>query len=260
MADDLLITTEAAVRTLTLNRPESRNGLTLELNRRLVEAFEEAAADRALRCLILTGASGHFCSGVDLKSGGGPDLFEKVEERMRSHFHSIIRALRALPFPSIAQIDGACVGFGCDLALACDLRVAADRAKIGEIFVRRGLMPDGGGTFHLPRLVGLARALELMYTGETVDGTEAARIGLVNHAIPAAELEAETGRLAARIAAGAPIALRNIKRCVYAALDGDLEQALEGEVTGQAQCIRSRDFLEGVSAFFQKREPRFSGE
>jgi enoyl-CoA hydratase/carnithine racemase len=262
MSEELLVTTEGTVRTLTLNRPESRNGLTFSLNETLIARLRESAADPAVRCVILTGAGGSFCSGADLKSSAQTvgDPTRGMDQIMRTYFHGLIRAVRAVSVPTIAAIDGAAVGFGCDLALACDLRVCSDTAKLGEIFVRRGLIPDGGGTYHLPRLVGLARALELMLTGATVGAEEALRIGLVNRVVPAAELAAETRRLAETIAAGPPLALSHIKRLVYGALDGDLDQALEGEVGAQVECLRSRDFLEGVTAFFQKRAPVFKGE
>jgi 2-(1,2-epoxy-1,2-dihydrophenyl)acetyl-CoA isomerase len=149
---------------------------------------------------------------------------------------------------------------GCDLALACDLRLLSDRARFGEVFVRRGLMPDGGGTFTLPRLVGLGRALELMYSGEIIEAEEAARIGLGNRIFPAEEFEASVWEFARRLASGPPIAFRHIKSSVYASLAGDLDAALEREVAGQMECISSNDFFEGVAAFLGKREPEFTGK
>ena len=171
-----------------------------------------------------------------------------------------IRSLADNPRPTIAAIDGAAAGFGFDLALACDLRIASERAQLGEIFVRRGLMPDGGGTFMLPRLVGLARALELMLTGEMIGAEDALRIGLVNRVVPSSELAASVEAFAARLAAGPPLAFAHIKRAAYASLAGTLTEALDREARGQLALLASSDFREGITAFLQKRDPQFRGE
>jgi enoyl-CoA hydratase/carnithine racemase len=259
---ELLSADEGPVRTLTINRPETRNGLTIELNAALILAFEEASARPEVRVVILTGAGGHFCSGLDLKRamamGGGAR--EVLEERMRKYFHGLIRAVRACEKPVIALVDGSAVGFGMDLALACDLRVATDRARFAELFVRRGLMPDGGATWTLPRLIGLAKTLELMFTGDNVDAAEALRLGIVNRVAPAADAERICRELAASCARGAPLVHRRVKAAVYAALSSDFDAALEREVAGQMDLLQSLDFVEGVTAFFQKREPRFQGK
>ena len=256
---DLQLDDRDGVRTITLDRPGSRNALTTELCDRIAAAVRDVPAE--VRAIVLTGASGAFCSGLDLKDAmqrgftAGPDL----ERGLRESFHGAIRALVESDRPTIALVDGAAAGFGCDLALACDLRVASDRAVFGEIFVKRGLMPDGGGTWHLPRIVGLGRALELMLTGDLVPADEALRIGLANRVIPHAEVRARTHELAATIAAGPPLVHRAVKRAIYAGLDGDLAAALDREATGQLELLRSRDFGEGVTAFLQKRPPRFEG-
>src|ERR1700733_7196570 len=222
-----------AVRTITLDRPESRNGLTNEVGLELARAIRDATS----RVIVLTGANGAFCSGLDLKEamrrgiGTGPE----AEAAMRDAFHGMIRALIECGRPTIAAVDGAAVGFGCDLALECDVRIASDRASFGEIFVKRGLMPDGGGTFLLPRIIGLGRALELMFTGEIVTAEHAARIGLANRVVPAAELAAQVAELADRIAAGGPLSLRSIKESVYAGLDGTLSAALDRDGARQVE-------------------------
>jgi enoyl-CoA hydratase/carnithine racemase len=261
MSKDLLVTDDAAVRWIALDRPESKNGLTDEVNGQIIEALDGAQADRAIRAVVLTGKGGNFCSGLDLKAAasraGG---FDSAEEHMRKYFHGMIRAVRAVEKPVVALVDGAAVGYGADLAFACDLRLGTERTRFGEVFVKRGLMPDGGGTWTLPRLVGLGKALELMFTGDMIPADEALRIGLVNKIIPSAEAEAQTWAFAKRLAAGPPLVHSWIKRAVYAAQSTDLDAALENEVKGQMQLLRSKDFFEGVSAFFQKRDPQFKGE
>ena len=186
---DVLITDEAKVRWITLNRPETRNALTTALNQAVITAIQGAEAAGA-RVVVLSGAGGAFSSGLDLRVAAEEGMDPStIEGRMRSYFHGLIRAVRSCPLPTVAVVDGAAAGFGCDLALAADLRLCSDRARFGEVFVKRGLMPDGGGTWTLPRLVGLGRAMEMMLTGELVDAAEAHRIGLVNRVFPAAELE-----------------------------------------------------------------------
>jgi enoyl-CoA hydratase/carnithine racemase len=188
---------------------------------------------------------------------GGMD---NVEEHMRKYFHGLIRAVRRVEKPVVALVDGAAVGYGCDLALACDLRIGTERTRFGEVFVKRGLMPDGGGTWTLPRLVGMGKALELMFTGDLVNAEESHRIGLVTRILPSAEAEQQTWEFAKRLAAGPPLVHSWIKRAVYAAQSTDLDAALENEVRGQMQLLRSKDFFEGIAAFFQKRDPKFTGE
>jgi len=246
-----------AVRTITLDRPGSRNGLTLEVCRALRAAIEGTSA----RAIVVTGAGGAFCSGLDLKNAMRRGFVpgSQLARDMREAFHGVIHGLVAAPCPTIAAIDGAAVGFGCDLALACDLRVVSDRAVFGEIFVRRGLMPDGGGTYLLPRIVGLGRALELLYTGDLVPAERALAIGLANQVVAVDALAARAAELAARLAAGPPLAYREIKAAAYAGLDGSLDAALDREVAGQMALLGSRDFTEGVTAFLQKRDPKFRG-
>jgi enoyl-CoA hydratase/carnithine racemase len=261
MSTDLHVIDEAGVRFIALDRPESKNGLTDEVNGRIIDALDGAAADHALRCVVLTGKGGNFCSGLDLRAAaqraGG---FDNAEEHLRKYFHGMIRAVRRLDKPVVALVDGAAVGYGCDLALACDLRIGTERTRFGEVFVRRGLMPDGGGTFSLPRLVGVGKALELMFTGDLIGADEALRLGILNRVVPSSEAEAETWAFARRLAAGPPLVHAFTKRAVYGALSGTLDDALEIEGKGQMQLLRSKDFFEGVSAFFQKRDPKFTGE
>jgi enoyl-CoA hydratase/carnithine racemase len=259
---DVEVTNEAGVRWIALNRPESKNGLTDAVNQQLIDALDGAAADKAIRCVVVTGTGGNFCSGLDLKAmaAGAMGGFDNVEEHMRKYFHGLIRAVRRVEKPVVALVDGAAVGYGCDLALACDLRIGTERTRFGEVFVKRGLMPDGGGTWTLPRLVGVGKALELMFTGDLVGADDALKMGLLTRIIPSAEAEQQAWEFAKRLAAGPPLVHAWIKRAVYAAQSTDLDAALENEVRGQMQLLRSKDFFEGIAAFFQKRAPNFSGE
>ncbi|HEY1906573.1 MAG TPA: enoyl-CoA hydratase-related protein [Myxococcaceae bacterium] len=257
---DVLMTDEGRVRWITLNRPETRNALTTAVND-AVRAAIEGAPSAGARVVVLSGAGGAFSSGLDLRVAAEEGMDpETIESRMRTHFHGLIRAVRACPLPTIAVVDGPAAGFGCDLALACDLRLVSDRARFGEIFVKRGLMPDGGGTWTLPRLVGLGRALEMMLTGELVDAAEAHRIGLANRVYPAAQLEPAAWDFARTLAAGPPLVHRAVKAAVEAASHSSLEEALEGEVRGQLELLASADFQEGIVAFLEKRPPAFKGE
>ncbi|HWM87631.1 MAG TPA: enoyl-CoA hydratase-related protein [Kofleriaceae bacterium] len=261
MTEPVHVTDRDNVRWIQLHRPESRNALTIEINRELIAALQGAVAAGA-RAVVLSGASGHFCSGLDLKEAmrTGPRSPADMEHDMRAYFHGLIRAVRAVEAPVVAAVDGPAVGFGCDLALACDLRLVTERAVFGEIFVRRGLMPDGGGTFSLPRLVGVGRALELMLTGDSISGGDAVRMGLANRLLPPEAFEGAVWEFAIRLAKGPPLVMRRIKRAVYESLHGDLDAALEREAVGQLELLGSADFLEGVAAFLQRREPKFSGK
>lgn len=259
---DVRITDADQVRHIELDRPRSKNGLTRETNQAVIDAIAEANEHPDIRVILLSGRNGTFCSGLDLKAAmrAGPQSPEASHESIDTYFHGLIRALVSSPRPTIAAIDGAAAGFGADLALACDIRLMSERARFGEIFVLRGLIPDGGSTYHLPRLIGVGKALELMLTGDIIDAPYAERLGLCNHVYPTYQLMDEAWNLARRLAAGPPRAHRLIKECVRASLGGTLEDALVREREGQVQCLQSKDFFEGVAAFIGKRAPKFSGE
>jgi len=248
-----------AVTTVTLNRPAARNALDLVMRRELTAVLDEIEADAEVRVLILTGAGGHFCSGGDVKT-----MREKrhtaAEGRGRVELlNAMVQRLVSFPKPTIAMVDGYAVGAGSNLALCCDLIVASERAKFGELFWKIGLVPDGGGTWLLPRVVGLARAKELIFTADIIDAAEAARIGLVNRVVPLADLERTTQALAAKIAAGPPAVLKMAKHMVNRAATSDLASALDLEAFSQGIAIASEDHQEGLAAFFEKRPPRFTG-
>jgi 2-(1,2-epoxy-1,2-dihydrophenyl)acetyl-CoA isomerase len=256
----LIVEREGAVARLTLNRPHARNALTLALVDELAAALESLASDSAVRALVLTGAGGAFCAGADLKTvmSEGPDLRSNPEAHIE-RFHRVIRAIDRAPQPVIAAVEGPAAGFGCDLALACDLRVVAPSASFQEVFVRIGLMPDGGGTFLLPRLVGLGRALELMMLGEPVAGPRALELGIANRLAPEGGLQAEAMALATRLAAGPPLALARIKRAARDSLSGTLDDALRRECKGQGELLASEDSVAAVIAWSQRKPPTFQG-
>ena len=255
----LIVERAGAIATITLNRPDARNAIDLTMRRELVAALDDVEADEAGRVLVLTGAGGHFCAGGDVKSMRA-QRSTAAEGRARVELlNRMVQRLVDFPRPTLAMVDGYAVGAGTNLALCCDLVVASDRAKFGELFNKIGLVPDGGGTWLLSRLVGLARAKELIFTGEVFDAAEAARIGLVNRVVPVAELERVTRALAEKIAAGPPGVLRLAKHMVNRAATSDLAAALDLEAYSQGLAIASEDHQEGLAAFFDKRPPKFTG-
>jgi 2-(1,2-epoxy-1,2-dihydrophenyl)acetyl-CoA isomerase len=249
----------AGVLTLTLDRPDVLNALNRQLKEELLIAFTGAASDHGVRVVVLTGAGRAFCAGQDLTErleDGAPDLGTEVRER----YNPLILAMRGLDKPIIGAINGVAAGAGCSLALACDLRIAAEGASFILSFGRVGLVPDSGSTWFLPRLIGPGRAAELVFTSEPLDAAAAERIGLVNRVVPAGRLLEEARALGSRLAAGAPLALALSKLALQRSLESDLETALELEAQQQSVAGRSRDHAEGVAAFREKRPARFTGE
>jgi enoyl-CoA hydratase/carnithine racemase len=260
MTEPVLVTEiDGGVAVLTMNRPAVKNALDRALVAALGERIEAVGADTAVRAVVLTGAGGAFCSGADLKAAMADPSAHGGIERALDDYHRIIRAIVAAEKPVVAAVDGPAVGFGCDLALACDLRLVSERAYFQEKFVRIGLMPDGGGSLWLTRLCGPARALELLLSGDVVPAARAEELGLANHVVPTERLLDEARALARRFAAGPPLANAAIKRAVRAQLAADLDRALACEREGQLRLLRSADFAEGVAAWLGKREPRFTG-
>ncbi len=255
----LLLQRTGAVATITLNRPEARNAIDMTLRGELVAALDEVEADEAARVLVLTGAGGHFCSGGDVKTMRAR-RHSAAEGRGRVQaLNRMVLRLADFPRPTIAMVDGFAVGAGTNLALCCDLIVASDRARFGEVFWKIGLVPDGGGTWLLPRAIGMARAKELIFTADVIDAAEAARIGLVNRVVPAADLEGVTRALAERIAAAPPAVLRMAKHMLNRSATTDLAAALDLEAFSQGLAIAGEDHQEGLAAFFEKRTPTFTG-
>lgn len=257
--DSILLTIEHGVATVTLNRPAKLNAFAGDMRERLVSALDRVAGDSGARVLVITGAGKGFCSGGDvahmvaLKREQAP--FEALAPLLESG-RDVITRLAALPIPTIAAVNGVAAGAGCNLALACDLRLASDAARFGETFVRIGLHLDWGGAHHLPRLIGLGRALEVAWTGRLVDAEEAHRLGLVERLWPAAEFDREWRAFARRLAEAPATSVRAAKRTLRAASARTLSQTLAAEVAAQAACWASADSREGLAAFAEKREPR----
>lgn len=247
---------------VTLNRPERKNALNGDVLDGLRAAFDDVERRADDRVLVLTGAGDAFCSGADLADSGNAALFagghDAALQGMRT-FSSVALRLHRLSKPTIAAVNGTAAGAGCNLALACDMVVAASEARFSQIFVRRGLTLDFGGTWLLPRLVGLQRAKELAFLGDMVSAERAEAIGLVNAVVPGAELEGAAGELARRLAAGPPVALGLIKAALNDSLSMSMEEALEVENANQAACFRTADMAEAMRAFAERRPPKFTG-
>ena len=258
MTEGLRVEVDGAVATLTLDRPDALNALTVPVKVALREALESVAADRAVRAVILTGAGRAFCAGQDLAEREQPDA-APLDVELRERYNPIIRALRSMGQPMIAAVNGVAAGAGASLAFACDLRIAAEEARFVLAFGRIGLVPDSGATWFLPRLVGPAKAAELALVGDPVDASEALRIGLVSRVLPGDQLLSEARALAARLAEGAPIALSLTKEALQRSMTITLDEALDGEAKLQGIAGASSDHAEGLAALKEKRPPRFTG-
>lgn len=259
MSDGLRREVEGGIATLTLDRPEALNALTIPLKVALLDALEAVAADRTIRAVILTGAGRAFCAGQDLAERADPDA-PPLDVELRDRYEPIVRAMVALHQPIIAAINGVAAGAGASLALACDLRIAAESARFVLAFGRIGLVPDSGATWFLPRIVGSARAAEMALLNAPIDSAEALRIGLVSRVVTDADLLARAREMATTLSEGPPLAIAATKGLLAAAWTSDLEGALAGERAAQGMLGASRDHGEGLAAFREKRPPRFSGE
>jgi enoyl-CoA hydratase len=255
--ETLIVERRGAVALLTINRPEKRNALNAAVRRELTSAVEELSADAPVRVIVLTGAGEKaFVAGADIAEFAQRTPLEQRDAMTGSR---VFDAIAACPKPTVAMINGFALGGGCELAMACDMRVASDGARLGQPEVNLGIIPGGGGTQRLPRLVGTGQALRLILSGELIDAAEALRIGLVDVVHPAAELRERTMELAERIAAKSPVALRMAKDAVRASTEMPLGAGLAYETELFITCFASEDKREGVEAFLEKRAPEFPG-
>ena len=261
MYQTIILTTEGAIATIRLNRPERLNAFGGPIREEILSALDTIAADDRIRVLVVTGEGRGFSAGGDIFH-----LKQLRERKDEQSFRSILskgqmitRRFQALPKPVIAAINGPCAGAGFSFALGCDIRIASDMATFGPSFALIGLHPDWGGSWFLPRLVGSAKACELLFTGSMISAQEAERIGLVNRVVAHEQLMVSVNELADRMAKTAPGVLRLAKESVYRSLSSDLETAFARENEVQIECFYSEDFLEGLTAFVEKRKPLFKG-
>lgn len=257
-------TDHGTIATVVLDRPEVRNALLPSMVKHARRAVDALSADPAVRCIVLRGAGegkfAAFCAGADLRSAvlEDPQYLEKLETYL-DDFHGWIRSIWNSPKPVLARVDGGAVGFGCDLALACDLRIFSTHGYLQSSFSRIGLIPDGGGTATLARLVGLGVASQMIYLAEKVAADRAHALGLATHVVKPAELEAATFAFAAQLAAAPPLAFAEAKRALHASLAFSIDEVLGREREAQLRCLRSSDAMEGLLAWTEKRPARFTG-
>jgi enoyl-CoA hydratase len=256
--ETLLVERRGRVAIVTINRPEKRNALNIQTRTEGALALDELRDDESVGVVVFTGAGDKaFVAGADIAEFAGRTALTQRDVMLG---RSLFTAIDAFPKPVIAMVNGYCLGGGCELALACDLRIASETASFGQPEINLGIIPGGGGTQRLTRLVGEGKAMELILTGDIIDARTAFNLGLVNTVVPAADLEAKTMEIANRIAEKSPIALRMAKEAVKLASRSNLDEGLRREVDLFALCFSSEDKDEGVKAFLEKRKPSFKGK
>jgi 2-(1,2-epoxy-1,2-dihydrophenyl)acetyl-CoA isomerase len=250
------------IATLVMNRPDRLNALNNELAMAVNDALGRIARDESVNVVVITGAGRAFCAGGDLGAlGKGHQMgaTHELEPLLRAGMQMVLK-MRTMPQPVIAAVNGAAAGAGMNIALAADIRIAAEEATFGQNFSRVGLFPDYGGMYFLPQLVGPSKAAELFYTGDMVDAKTALALGIVNQVVPAAQLEMAVKALAQKIAQGPAMPIRAVKKILFASEEKALAHALDHEVREQIRCYLSEDCREGIRAFFEKRQPKFQGK
>ena len=260
---ELIVERREGVLTLTLNRPERLNTISGPMLAALSAELDRANVDPEIRVVVLKGAGRGFCAGLDLKAldddeddgddSGAPDL------RLFDLHNTPPLVLHRMDKPVICALNGAAAGYGMDLALGCDIRIASDQAKLGAVFVRRGVLPESGGTWYLPRLVGWAKAAEIAFLGEVLDAERSLELGLVNRVVPHERLSEEVAAMAARIASNAPYSVQATKRMMRLGLDETFETAVDHTYLQLRPMFGSEDFREGMAAFLERRDPSFRG-
>lgn len=263
--ETIILTKENGVATITLNRPERRNAVSMEMYKELGQVTSELAIDDSVKAVVITGAGGAFCAGADqAKKKEGEEAHDMgiggLFNAMRRVGNQVILNIANMNKPTIAAVDGVAVGWGFSVAMACDMIIASDKAKFGCAFVNIGLHPDGGAIYFLPRLVGRQKACEMIFTGRIVGAEEADKIGLVTRVVSQDQFQAATQDLAQRLADGPSLAISLSKITLYQGLASDLPTALEAESRAQLACVFSEDHKEGVAAFREKRKPNFKGK
>ncbi|NGO81072.1 enoyl-CoA hydratase/isomerase family protein [Streptomyces sp. YC504] len=260
--DDVLHSVENGVSWITLNRPEAMNAVTWDQRERIMALLAAASSDPAIRAVVITATGKGFCAGADLRGSpdtGGERVAGDVARMIRQGAQRFIASVMDCEKPVIAAVNGTAAGIGAHLALACDLVLASESAKFIEVFVRRGLVPDGGGAYLLPRLIGPQRAKELMFFGDSVPAAEAERLGLVNRVVPPEDLDKTAREWAERLAQGPTRAIALTKQLVNASLDADRTTAFAAEATAQEINMTTRDANEGVASFVERRTPSYEG-
>lgn len=254
-------TIENHIGTLTLNRPDKMNALNDQMAMELIDAVNHFIHDIETRVIIVTGAGRAFSAGADLQETFLKPAQEKKFSRvMQGWPEEICSLFKRTNKPIIASINGAAVGFGCAVCLSCDIRIAAQSARMGLGFVRIGLVPGDGATYFLPRLVGLGKACELVFTSRIIDAEEAEKIGMVNKVVPDDQLKSATVEMAKMLVEAPPIALQWSKQALYQSMEGSFSSQLRFETAGQAACFASEDFVEGIKSFLEKRKPVYKGK
>ena len=259
--DHVLLDVADNIAFITLNRPERMNAFGGKMRQEIVEVLESVAIDKDVRVVVITGSGKAFCTGGDVGEFAS-DSTQALSPSISSERHAMCKAvlsINRMEKPVIAAVNGVAAGGGCNLALACDIRIASEKALFSQIFTKRGVHPDWGGIYFLPRLVGYAKAAELIFSAEIIDAAEAFRIGLVNKMIPHEEFESTVRQYALRIAKNAPIPIAFAKRGLQNFQQWDLPQALDYESYVLEVCMKSKDIIEGFGAFLEKREPLFKG-
>jgi enoyl-CoA hydratase/carnithine racemase len=261
MYEHIEVGEDSGVVTITLNRPEKLNAFIGHMRRDLAEALEAAGSDRAIRVIVITGAGRAFCAGGDVAFMA--DLIERQDSeefsRLLGAARRVVTSIRQMNKPVIASVNGPASGAGCNLALACDLRVASTAASFSQSFVKIGFHPDWGGTYFLPRVVTPNRACEMFFLGEVIAAEEALRLGIVNRVVAPEELETTTRQLAVSLCEAPALSIAAAKQAVYMGQSAELEEMLRYETEAQLRCFESQDAREGVLAFLEKRQPKFTG-